>query len=157
MNCLVVFASRTGNTRRLAEAMAAALRSRGTAVVRSIDDAPAAIPAGTDLLLVGGPTEAHGVTPAMVAFLDRLDAPSLRGVAAAAFDTRVTWPRILSGAAAPGIAGRLREKGARVMTDGESFLVTMKPELVSGELERAATWAVGIADIIERLPAARRA
>ena len=51
----------------------------------------------------------------MKAFLDRLPAGSLEGVMAAAFDTRIDWPKLLSGAASKGIAQRLEAKGARLI------------------------------------------
>ncbi len=150
MNALVVYATRTGNTRRVAESIADALRARGLVVaLHDVVDAPGLVPEGTDLMLVGGPTEGHGMTPPMAAYLQRLDRSGLRSVMAAAFDTRLWWPRILSGSAAASIARILREKGARVIDEGTSFIVSMKPELVAGELERAAAWGRELAEAVD--------
>ncbi len=151
MNALVVYATRTGNTRRVAEAVAEALRARGMGVtLQDVAGAPGLVPEGTDLLVVGGPTEGHGMTPPMASYLQRLDRAGLRGVTAAAFDTRLWWPRILSGSAAASIARTLRDRGARVVGDEMSFIVSMKPELVAGEIERAASWARELAEGVDR-------
>jgi flavodoxin I len=105
-------------------------------------DAVEAIPAGLELLVVGGPTQGHGVDPAEKAFLDQLPAESVRGVPVVAFDTRLRWPELLSGSAAKGIAKRLQPKGARLLLEPESFFVEGKDgPLGEGELERAAAWA----------------
>lgn len=144
MDSLVIYATRTGNTRTIAEAIADALRSEGHAQVRSVEEAVNGLPAGIDLLVVGGPTEGHGMTEPMVAFLDRLEERLLGGIAVAAFDTRLWWPKSLSGSAAEGIAKRLREVGATVIVPPESFIVTMKPELKPGEAERARLWAASL-------------
>ncbi len=148
MNTLIVYATRTGNTRRVAEAMGAALRSLGAVEIHAVEEAPSQLPHDVDLLLVGGPTEGHGMTEPMKDWLLRIDPASLRERPAAAFDTRLTWPRLLSGSAASGIARRLRENGARVIADPESFIVTMKPELLAGEPERAAAWARRLAEVV---------
>lgn len=77
MRSVVYYASRSGNTRRVAEAIAEGLRHAGEAEVLSVGGGPAGISDGIDLMVVGGPTEAHGVTQPMVEFLDRM--PTLRG------------------------------------------------------------------------------
>ena len=140
MNALVLYHSEFGNTERIAHSIAAALAGSGAVETRSIAELTA-IPAGVDLLVVGGPTQGHGVDADLARFLDRLPGTALDGVAVAAFDTRLTWPRFLSGAAAPGIAKRLEAKGARLVAPPESFLVTGKEgPLVEGEAERAGAW-----------------
>ncbi|MGZ9160947.1 MAG: flavodoxin family protein [Candidatus Limnocylindrales bacterium] len=141
MKSVIVYATTTGNTRAVATAVAEALQARGEAHLLSAEEARTALPADYDLLVVGGPTEAHGATAPMIAFLDRLGELSLDGRAAAAFDTRLWWPRVLSGSAAEVIAARLRAAGARLVVTPESFIVSMKPALEPGELERAPAWA----------------
>jgi len=143
MNSLVIFASRTGNTRRVAEAIADGLRPHGSVTLLAVDDVPATF-AGTDLVVIGGPTEAHGMTPPLVDLLDRF-AAALDGIAAAAFDTRLRWPLLLSGSAGARIAARLRRAGARVIAPAESFFVTRQPRLEEGELERATAWGATLA------------
>lgn len=148
MKSLVVYASRSGNTRRIAEAIAEALRARGTVDLWSADEAPARPPEAIDLVVIGGPTEAHGMTEPVARLFERLEPRALEGRAAAAFDTRLRWPRWLSGSAADDIARRLREAGARVIAPGESFMVSRKPLLEPGEAERATAWAVSLADAV---------
>ncbi len=155
MNSIVIYGSRHGNTHKIAEAIATELRRHGTAHLFSLDDAPSVLPRKTDLMVVGCPTEAHRMTPPMVKFFDQLGNGELEGVAAAAFDTRLRWPRWLSGSAATGILARLRQAGAKVIDPEASFVVAGKyPVLEHGELERAALWASSLAGKVEsRVPA----
>jgi flavodoxin len=146
MNSLVIYCSHKGNTEKVARRIADALQARGRSQVMRTDEVPATIPPDVDLVFIGGPTEGHGMTPEMIDLLDRLDRASLRGRAAAAFDTRVDWPRMLSGSAGDRIAARLRAGGVRVVGPVGSFIVSMAPELKPGELDRAATWAAEVAE-----------
>ena len=147
MKCLVIYASTSGNTRTLAEAIADAMRPRGDVELIAVDQAPAALPSA-DLVFIGAPTEAHTMSKPMTRFFERLVPGTVRGTVAAAFDTRIGVPRLLSGSAAVAIAKRLRSAGARMAVPPESFLVTKKPELEPGELTRAASWAVRVADSV---------
>lgn len=156
MNSLVIYASHKGNTRRVAERITAVLAQSGSAQVCSTDEAPDPIPAEIDLVVIGGPTEGHGMTPEVVTLLDRLERQGVRGRRMAAFDTRLWWPRFLSGSAGDSIAERLRAAGAELSGPVGSFIVTMKPELQPGELERAADWATTLAaSLREAVPAGR--
>jgi flavodoxin len=151
MKSTVLYASRHGNTRQVAEVIAGVLRGHGEVVLLHVDEATGGLPTGTDLLVVGGPTEGHAMTPDVTECLDRLTSTGVRGLPAAAFDTRLRWPRVLSGSAASDVAMRLRQAGARVLEPEGSFLVTMRgPVLRPGELERAATWAASIAEAAAR-------
>lgn len=152
MKTLIVYASRKGNTQRVAEEIARNLAADGPVDLVEVADAPSHLPAA-DILFVGGPTEGHAASPPMVAFLDRLAAESIAGRMTAVFDTRLAWPRVLSGSAADAIAQRLRAVGAVIVGNQGSFIVTMKPELKPGELERAVKWARAIsASVAKRLP-----
>jgi flavodoxin len=71
MNTMVDYDSKFGNTERIARAVGAALESFGPVEVRSMAE-KATLPAGLDLLLVGGPTQAHGVDQSLKTFLDGL-------------------------------------------------------------------------------------
>lgn len=146
MKSFVVYISHKGNTRQVAEAIGAALRARGSVEILPADEAPSAMTPDVDLLVIGGPTEGHGMTPDMRAYLDRLDTASVSGRAVAAFDTRVNWPRLLSGSAADGIAKNLRARGARIIEPAGSFIVSTEPSLLPGELERAEAWASAMAE-----------
>ena len=141
-----------GNTRQIANAMADALRPAGPVDVLSVEAGPSAITDDVDLILVGGPTEGHGITPQAIAFLDAL--PPLADRRATAFDTRLNWPRWASGSAAAGIRARLEEAGARRPVPSASFIVSMKPEIEPGELQRAAAWASDLAGNMQSSPVA---
>ena len=145
MNTLVLFDSKFGNTEQIARAIGAALETTGSVDVRSIGDVDSFAP-GIDLLVVGGPTQAHGVNAALKAFLDGLPPDTVQGVAAATFDTRFRWPVLLSGSAARGIAERLERKGARLLAKPASFFVEHgEGPLADGELARAESWARQVA------------
>ncbi|HEX9096337.1 MAG TPA: flavodoxin family protein [Candidatus Dormibacteraeota bacterium] len=147
---MVIYGSRHGNTRKVAEAIAAILREHGRVQIVSAEKAPVILPEHTDLLVVGGPTEGHRMTEPIAQFFDRLGKGELAGKAAAAFDTRLRWPAWLSGSAGSGIERKLLRAGARVIAPEVSFFVSGKlPELEPGELERAAAWAASLVTRVE--------
>jgi flavodoxin len=146
MTSLVIYGSRHGNTRKVAEAIAGELRKHGAVHLVSAEGGPAIPLEQMDLVVIGGPTEAHRMTEPVVRFFDRIGGGALAGKAAAGFDTRLRWPRWLSGSAGTGILERLRRAGARAIAPEESFFVSGKlPVLEPGELERAAAWAASLA------------
>jgi flavodoxin len=138
MKSVVIYASHAGNTRRVAEAIGTALRAAGPAEVMHAEEV-VALEGDIDLLVIGGPTEGHGPTSEIKDLVHRIGG-SVRGLRAAAFDTRLQWPKLLSGSAAAAIGASLRASGARVVLPPESFIVSMKPDLLAGEEERATVW-----------------
>ena len=162
MRTLVVVESSFGNTRAVAEALADGLAAElGDADVRSVGKAPTEL-AGTELLVVGGPTHAFGMSrdqtradavrqgapaetsgPGIREWLAGLDPPARLQVAT--FDTRVAKVRHLPGSAARGAARMLRRRGCVLVARPESFFVldTMGP-LVDGELARARGWGAQV-------------
>lgn len=172
MTALVVYESLYGNTRDVAEAIAAGLAD---ATVVSVQDAVSQV-TKAELLVVGGPTHVHGLTShrSRIAAVenahgdlepgagDRLglrdwlaDLPRVANVQAAAFDTRANGPRALTGSAAHGIARRLRHHGYRLLAT-ESFLVEGgEGPLVDGELDRARAWGETLAASVSRVAAHR--
>jgi len=143
MQALVIFDSKFGHTEQLARAIAEALSAAYTTrVVRAGESAPLT-EAGADLLVVGGPTHAHGLSEPLRQVLTGLERGSLKGVAVATFDTRFQMPRWLSGSAAGVIARRLHRAGCRPVAEPESFFVARTNDcpLLPGELERATGWA----------------
>ena len=129
--------------------------------VGSVSTVSPAETGAVDLLLVGGPTHAHGISRASTRKVGATDEkntyagpttepglrewlaalPLGRGRGAAAFDTRFDKPVLLTGSAAKGIARRLEHLGFRVIVEPESFLVTTENRLKDGEIERATAWA----------------
>jgi flavodoxin len=157
LKSIVIYASRYGNTRKVAEAIAEALHASGEVQLLPADEAPAIPLEQVDLIVIGGPTEVHRMTPLVAQLFANMARGSLRNVAAAAFDTRLDAARWLTGSAALGISRKLQRLGARMITPAESFFVAGKadpatgamPELASGELERAGVWATSLADMVE--------
>ncbi|MGB3904740.1 MAG: flavodoxin domain-containing protein, partial [Anaerolineae bacterium] len=108
MNALILYDSTFGNTESIARAIADALAERGTVRLMRVSKAQATDLEGTDLLLLGCPTQRRKPTPAIRAFLASIPRGILGGMRAAAFDTRYRKPRLLTGSAARAIAKRLR-------------------------------------------------
>jgi flavodoxin len=153
MKSIVIYASRYGNTQRIAEAITEALQTHGEAQLFPADEALPVLPKGIDLVVIGGPTEVHRMTKPVVRLFSRMERGMLQGVAAAAFDTRLRGSRILTGSAGSGVARKLRRAGARLIVPEESFFVKNRAdsqgaELEPGELERAAAWAESLATIL---------
>lgn len=142
MKAMVIYDSKFGNTERIARTIAESLAGGEIVPVVAASDASESDLVGIDVLAVGGPTQGHGLSPALRDFLDHLPAEAVRDLSAVTFDTRLTWPRFLAGSAAAAGAKQLRKKGARLLVPPESFLVTgTEGPLVDGELERARIWA----------------
>jgi flavodoxin len=150
MTSIVIYGSRFGNTRKVAEAIAGVLRERGDVRLLPAEEATTVVPRRGDLLVVGGPTEGHTLTPAVRRYLEALNEHGLWGVTAAAFETRVGMPRWLSGSAAHPIARKLCRLGGHVVGPEGSFIVTRQnPALLPGELERVRAWAAALAEAAE--------
>ncbi len=142
MNTLVVYDSLFGNTERIAQAVADALREFGPAQAVAVTKASPGSISNVDMLIVGCPIQGWKPSPAMSAFLDQIQPGSLRGVKTGSFDTRMHLPRWLRGSAADGIAKALQSAGAEPLLQPEGFYVKGKQgPLDSGELERAQGWA----------------
>ena len=165
MKALIVYESMYGNTHAVAERIAQGLRARGEVTVVTAAEATPQLLHGVDLLVVGGPTHAHGLTtsstrraahdaavkPGSSLQMDgSWEGPGLRdwfgstgdlgGIAAAAFDTRFNGPALFTGRASRGITRRLRAHGAVPIEEPESFLVDRDNHLLDGEGDRAEVW-----------------
>lgn len=142
MNTLIIYDSAFGNTAQIAQAMANKLEEHGTVRIAPAGETGLPEMKDIDLLVVGGPTQRHGISPAMHALLERLPRRTLRGAGAAAFDTRYHMAAWKSGSAAQRIASRLKRTGASLLVEPESFFVAEREgPLEEGELERATRWA----------------
>ncbi len=146
MNTLVVYDSQYGNTKRIAQAIADTLRAFGQAQAVRVDPDRSIKFQGADLLILGSPTQGFRPTPVMQAFLGNIPRESLSGLAVVCFDTRFRG-RFWKSSAAPRMDRQLRTMGVKPLVPPESFFVkAMKKEgpLLAGEVERAATWALGV-------------
>jgi len=169
MRTLIVYESMYGNTRRIAEAITEGLMPGSEVDMLPVGQATPQDVAWADLVVVGAPTHAHGMSSPTsrrsaadmvvkpgsnlqlepeaeaVGIRDWLASlPKASGKAAVAFDTRIKAPSIITGRASVGIAKALRAHGFELATEPESFLVTSHNELIDGELERAREWAAGL-------------
>jgi hypothetical protein len=158
-HAMVVYESMFGNTKAVAEAVAAGLREHVPTDVVEVAAAPTRLDEGEGLLLVvGGPTHAfsmsredsrraardeatEGVVSTGVGlreWLERLQ--HAEGVRTATFDTRMK-KAFLPGSAARAAQRRLLRRGFGSLAEAESFWVEgMQGPLRDGELERARAW-----------------
>jgi len=149
MRTLIVYFSKFGNTRKLAEAMAEMMEPPGDARAIDIDQLAASDFEGVDLVVMGSPTHAFSVPQAVRSALESLPLAILGGKSVATFDTTVRrWPfRHLR--ASPKLLSQLTRLGGTPTAKPETFFVHMRnPEktgdpnlLLDGELERARQWA----------------
>lgn len=167
MRAMVVYESMFGNTQRIATAIADGLATSLGVQVVEVGTADGPPGEDVDLLVVGGPTHAFGLSRAATRqsaaeqaggpvvsanggireWLDVL--PKARpGRRAVAFDTRID-KRWIPGAACRGAAKRLRAAGYRLAAPPESFYVTDSPgPLRDGELDRARWWGQRVGETL---------
>ncbi|HEY9378544.1 MAG TPA: flavodoxin domain-containing protein [Jiangellaceae bacterium] len=159
MHARVVYESMFGNTQVIAQAVAEGLAESMSVDLEEVGSAATAIDDGVDLVVVGGPTHAFGMSRARTResaveqaaggvvssgqglreWLDGVASGS-KTIAAAAFDTRIDKPRV-PGSAAHGAERRLRRLGFNLIEKAASFYVTdTSGPLVDGERERARRW-----------------
>jgi flavorubredoxin len=161
---LVVVESMFGNTRAVADAVAAGLAESVPTTIIDVAAAPDTVTAA--LLVVGGPTHAFGMsrsgtreaavaqgagdersTTGIREWIGRLGRSGRSGrTEVAAFDTRIR-KRGLPGSAARSALRRLRRLGLEPLARPQTFRVTgTGGPLADGELERATDWGRLLAD-----------
>ena len=163
MKALVVYESMFGNTRQIAEAIAAGLAESVDVAAVEVSEATAEAAEGADLLVAGGPTHAFSMSRPST----RTDAIS-RGAAEgrdgtglrewmhalparhepmlATFDTRVASMRHWPGSAARAAAKVGRHDGYELVAPPMSFYVDdVDGPLLDGELDRATAWGQQLA------------
>ena len=145
VNVVILCDSKFGNTMQLAQSMAAALRETHSVALRTAHEGIGPN-TGFDVLLVGGPTHAHGTSVPLKEAVAAIPAAALKGARVAAFDTRIQIARFLSGSAAASAAKLLKKAGAAIVAPPESFFVTRDdpPVLLPGEMDRAKSWAQAV-------------
>lgn len=156
---LIVYESMFGGTRRIADAIAEGLSASADCTVVEVAHAPSVIGHDLDLLVIGAPTHAFGLsTPATRREAEaEISGPVIsreQGVRewlaglivltpmirTAAFDTRVKQ-RWVPGSAAHRIARAANHKGLTPVAAPMSFRVEGKTgPLLAGELDRAREW-----------------
>jgi hypothetical protein len=165
MAAFLVFESMFGNTQQIADAVTEGLSAHLPVEQVEVGAAPATVGRDVELLVVGGPTHAFGLSRpgtrrsaaqqaegglvstgiGLREWLGTLSQGGALDVAVACFDTRVSKPR-LPGSAAAAAEKQLRRLGFRVLARSQSFFVvgTTGP-LVPGERERARRWGEELA------------
>ena len=160
---LIIVESCFGNTRAIAEAVAAGLIEGGVeAQMVDVAQAPGALPEDLDLLVLGAPTHnrglpttatrakaqaqvgAGGASQGISEWLGNAEIPASLSVAA--FDTVISrgW---LSGSAAKAIAKTLQRRQGRRTVSTRSFVVTAsKGPLATGQDSDARSWGRELAD-----------
>jgi len=172
MQAVVVHESMYGNTAKIAEAIGRGLAEAGLSVrVAPFSEVSPEQIIDADVLVVGGPTHAHGMShettratardddkndfdepapePGLRAWLHDLPEGATR--AAVAFDTRLHGPALFTGSAAKHIVSRLEDRGFQIAAEPESFFVTKENQLLDGEEARAQTWAADTARLLEQV------
>jgi hypothetical protein len=164
MKALVVYESMFGNTAAIARAVAAGIGAHAEVTCTEVTTMPDTT--DLDLIVVGGPTHAFGMSRpstrqdaarqgrtrsgtievGLREWLDRC--PSLAGMPATAFDTKIDKP-FLPGSAGHTAARRLRRLNCRLVAPPESFRVTdTTGPLAAGETERAQRWGEAVAKAV---------
>jgi flavodoxin len=121
MQALVIYDSVFGNTEKIAQAIAAGLRtSHETQCIRAGSVSIAQI-LSADIIVMGSPTRSFRATPATHSVLESIPTGKLQGKKVAAFDTRLLMSGVKGllfrkiidkgGYAAPLIASELTSKG----------------------------------------------
>ena len=79
MKALVIYDSRFGNTKQVARVVADTLGERGTVQLVPVNEVDGFEFEGVDLLVLGGPTQRHGLSPAVRAWLELIPRGVMRG------------------------------------------------------------------------------
>jgi hypothetical protein len=166
---VVVYESLFGDAERIARAVAEGLSEHFDVEVVAARDAPLEFGPDVLLLVVGGPNHAFSMprpstrTEAVTKYGAEVANPNVglhewldqarpaHGIAAAAFDTRMDRPRLVTGL---DHAARTEEKllhklGATLAAPAEHFhVVDPKGPLADGEEDRASQWGRALAELV---------
>jgi hypothetical protein len=164
-----------GNTHAVAVEIAAGLGATHEVTVVPVTRASHELVAAAGLIVAGSPTHMHGMPtvasrrsaaetarkqggrlvldpdadgPGMRAWLAGLNGEN---VLAASFDTRLSGIPALTGRASRNIARLLRGRGCRLVVPPESFLVSSKNTLLTGEAARARAWGALVGETTAHL------
>ena len=165
MRAIVVYESMFGNTREVAEAVAQGIEPLIPVEALEVGSAPPLQDLVVDLLVVGAPTHAFGLSrestrrdasqrtgrslvSSGVGLREWMDAARSAELDVAAFDTHVKKPN-LPGWASHAAEKRLGRLGCRSATKAMTFYVGgLEGPLLQGETERARAWGQEVAQQI---------
>lgn len=156
MDALVIYDSKFGNTKRIAEEISETLKCK----ILNIKEANQNLIKNTHLLIVGSPTQGGRPTKDMIEFLNSLPSGSLEKINAGVFDTRLGKAKCtfalkivmnILGFAAEKMGNTLKEKGAALITGPQGYIVEGgEGPLSKGEIERARQWALKLSNLNKR-------
>ncbi len=143
MHALVVYFSKFGNTRQVAEAIGEGLEQELSVRLIPADELTVDDLEGVELAVMGAPTHKMNLPEAVRPVFDGLPKRVLEGVAVAAFDTSYKMSGWLNQfTAAKRLARKLRRLGGRQVVRPEIFhVVGREGPLDEGELDRARGWS----------------
>jgi flavodoxin len=153
MKVVIVYFSKYGNTRRVAETIATVLAQIAETRVLSYEVCSLADLKTADVIVFGSPTHFQAVPKVVRSFFKAVPKGSLKGKWITAFDTSMPmWRPIMLLTAAHGIMSRLHKLGGKKFIRSETFLVhsVEVPDpgdfdlLNAGELAHAERWAQGM-------------
>jgi flavodoxin len=148
MNTLIVYFSKFGNTKQVAEAIVEVLGSDHFVRVISSDQLGPLDLQKVDLVVMGTPTHNMNLPKSVKPVFERLPRRILPKTPIAAFDTSYRLSAFLSRfTAAKKLARKLRKLGGKRIAPLETFhVVEREGPLYEGELERAREWTRLIVD-----------
>ena len=152
MKSVVIYFSKFGNTKKVAEVIAKELKSAGPLTLRSYDEIKISELKEADLVVMGTPTYNMNLPKSVKPLFDKLPKKILRSKNVASFDTSYKMPKFLSPfTAAKKLNSKLGRLGGKKIVPPETFLVTGKEgPLFEGELEHAKKWAKTILDKFDK-------
>ncbi len=180
MRAVVVYESMYGNTHKVADSIGEGLSGAFEVSVIPVAKVGKAALADAALVIVGGPTHAHGMSrastrrAAVAAARNEISGlnvepdalgPGLRdwfgsighySARAAAFDTRMRGPAAVTGRASKKVSRLLKAHGFDLVAGPESFLVTKQDRLEPDEAGRAREWGAALAGAVAAVPGPRR-
>jgi len=118
----VVYDTKFGNTEKIAKVLAEGMKGQGVDVdCVKVGQVEISSLKEYDLLVIGGPTHAFGLSKPMKDFLQRLESIDIRGKKGFAFDTKLKSR--FAGSAAKGIEKRLQKLGVSIVKPHASAIV----------------------------------
>jgi flavodoxin len=148
MNSLVIYFSKFGNTKLVAETIGEVLKGAGEIQITNSDELAAADFDGVDLVVMGSPTHKMNLPEAVRPLFAKLHRELLKGKLFAAFDTsyKMSW-WLNHFTASKRLSPKLRKLGGKGIVPPQIFHVMEREgPLYDGELEHAKAWATLILD-----------
>jgi len=134
---IVIYDTKFFNTEKIAKALAEGMKEQGIKVDCSkVDEVDVNKLSEYDLLAIGGPTHAFGISKPVKAFLGKLRTVDIKDKKAFAFDTKFkAW---WAGSAGKGIEKRLKRIGMNIVKPHYSAIVKGNKGPLQDDMEEMA-------------------